>query len=54
MPYSVGVQGVCASLVGLYKPEEYGMDRRWEPLVRFGLMDVVDMREAWREIHENE
>ena len=33
MPYCVGEQGVCASLVGLYKPEEYGVDKSLEPLV---------------------
>ena len=44
MPYCVGEQGVCASLGGLYKPEEYGIEKSWEPLVRSGLRAGVEMK----------
>ena len=37
MPYFVGEQGVWPSLVGWYKPVEYGKDGSWELLVRSGL-----------------
>lgn len=48
VPFFGGERGVFPSLAHLYREEEFGVERRWESLVRSGCRAGVELVEAWR------